>query len=74
MDEDERPAEYLALVNGAGIACSMEEFVRPEYWCYFDEDIKAYLVAVWKEQVRLEEEEENALRLDYRSAKRASQS
>ncbi|KAI4952384.1 hypothetical protein J4E91_002853 [Alternaria rosae] len=30
MDEDERPAEYLALVNGAGIACSMEEFVRPE--------------------------------------------
>ncbi|KAH6883363.1 hypothetical protein BKA58DRAFT_448125 [Alternaria rosae] len=45
MDEDERPAEYVYLVNGSGIACSMREFVRPEDWCYFDEEIKAYLMA-----------------------------
>ena len=73
MDEDERPKEYNHLVNGSAIACDMEEFVRPDDWCYCDEDVRAFLMAAWKEQVRLEEEEkeEKALELGHRSAKRA---
>jgi len=73
MDEDERPKEYDQLVNGSGIACDMEKFVRPDDWCYFDEDVGAFLMAAWKGQVRLEEEEEEdeARELDHRSAKRA---
>ncbi|KAI4676327.1 uncharacterized protein J4E88_007241 [Alternaria novae-zelandiae] len=76
MDEDERPKEYDRLVNGSAIACDMEEFVRPDDWCYFDEDVRAFLMAAWKEQVRLEEEEEEEeeLLLDHRSAKRARRS
>ena len=74
MDEDERPKEYDQLVNrGSAIACDMEEFVRPDDWCYVDEDVRAFLMAAWKEQVMLEEEEEEEkeLELDHRSAKRA---
>jgi len=74
MDEDERPKEYNNLVNGSAIACDMEKFVRPDDWCYFDEDVRAFLKAAWKEQVRLEEEEEEELLLDHRSAKRARRS
>ncbi|KAI4934888.1 hypothetical protein J4E85_002750 [Alternaria conjuncta] len=74
MDEDERPKEYDHLVNGSAIACDMEGFVRPDDWCYSDEDVRAFLMAAWKEQVRLEEEEEEELLLDHRSAKRARRS
>lgn len=40
-------------------ACELRgKFVLPKSWRSFDEDVRVYLMAAWKEQVKWEEEEE----------------
>jgi hypothetical protein len=44
-------------------ACELRgKFVLPKSWCSFDEDVRVYLMAAWKEQVKWEEEEEEKKR------------
>ncbi|KAF2993576.1 hypothetical protein E8E13_000011 [Curvularia kusanoi] len=68
MPERDRPAAFGDLVDDLDNARGLrDEFVLPDSWTFYDDDVIAYLDKAWKVQQSIDKKEEAARKAEFKS-------